>query len=164
MQSAGRIWIEGVALWLCGRRSWHLVGCSKALRCQKRKKLPPWLLCIGATHCFKPSHETYTFVPYMTMCLSNWLFYMCSCGLSKKYQRKKNEGKKTEFMFIVKAHRGTKLGCGPKVEIRKREMCLKRRRSRRVTQRTGEINQNRHYLFPPPGLPPSTTFIFRLPL
>ena len=38
MQSAGRIWIEGVALWLCGRRSWHLVGCSKALRCQKRKK------------------------------------------------------------------------------------------------------------------------------
>ena len=93
MQSAGRIWIEGVALWLCGsvalwlcgRRSWHLVGCSKALRCQKRKKLPPWLLCIGATHCFKPSHETFTFVTYMTMCggcLPNWLFHVCSCGSS----------------------------------------------------------------------------------
>ena len=163
-----RAWLCGaVALWLCGRRSWHLVGRSKALRCQKRKKLPPWLLCIGATHCFKPSHGTFTFVTYMTMCggcLPNWLFYVCSCGSSKNTKKGKKE-QKTQCMFMVtKAHLETKLGCGPKVEIRKREMCLKRRRSRRVTQRTGEINQNRHYLFPPPGLPPSTTFIFRLPL
>ena len=86
---------SGLRAWLCGSVGEDL-GTSWAVRkrsgVKSGKKLPPWLLCIGATHCFKPSHETFTFVTYMTMCggcLPNWLFYVCSCGSSKYTKERK---------------------------------------------------------------------------